>query len=157
MYRGRTLKRRTNEDGSPAENAQEQQEQHRSNFLSFLDKQAQDAYKRPWHRMEHGLRLNRLRLYADEEAARNSYSEEDKSRLVALLVKAHDRKLLNSKSNVTYDVETERVTEIKGLVMHRNSDGTATFRILDKKPGGITVRRKVASQNQTDKIEATNA
>jgi hypothetical protein len=153
MYRGRTVKRRTNEDGSPAENAQEQQEQYRNNFLSFLDKQAQDAYKRPWHRMEQGLRLNRLRLYADEDAVRNSYSEDDKARLIALLVKAHDRKLLNSKSNVTYDVETERITEVKGLVMHRNSDGTATFRILDKKPGGITVRRKPA----VDKIEATNA
>jgi hypothetical protein len=153
MYRGRTVKRRTNEDGSPAENAQEQQEQYRNNFLSFLDKQAQDAYKRPWHRMEQGLRLNRLRLYADEDAVRNSYSEDDKARLIALLTKAHDRKLLNSKSNVTYDVETERITEVKGLVMHRNSDGTATFRILDKKPGGITVRRKAS----TDKIEATNA
>lgn len=145
MYRGRTLKKRTNDDGSPVENAQEQQEQHRSNFLSFLDKQSQDAYKRPWHRMEQGLRLNRLRLYTDEEAARNSYNEEEKARLLALLIKAHDRKLLNSKNNVVYNMETERITEVKGLVMHRNSDGVAIFRILDKKPGGITVRRRVAA------------
>lgn len=142
MYRGRTLKKRTNDDGTPTENAQEQQEQHRSNFLSFLDKQSQDAYKRPWHRMEAGLRLNRLRLYADEEAARNSYNEEEKGRLVALLTKAHDRKLLNSKNNVVYNTDTERITEVKGLVMHRNSEGVAVFRILDKKPGGITVRRR---------------
>jgi hypothetical protein len=144
-YRGRTLKRRGAEGEGPAtaENVDKQ-----NNFLSFLTAQADTAYRRPWHRLEHGLRLNRLRRFAEEEAARSSYSEDEKERLYNLLVKAHDRKLLNSKNNVLYDQDAQRVAEVKGLVMHRGADGAAVFKILDKKVGGMTVRRRAA-----DKIE----
>lgn len=157
-YRGRTLKKKGDEGGEPGPTAQEQQEQYRSNFMNFLNTQSQDAYKRPWHRLEHGLRLNRLRLYADDEASRNTYNAEEKGRLIALLLKAHERKLLTSKNNVTYDMASEKITEIKGLVMHRGSDGGASFRILDKKPGGITVRRRAAAAaEQSSKIEDSSS
>jgi hypothetical protein len=155
-FRGRTLKKRGDDGGEPAPTAQEQQELQRNNFLNFLNTQSQDAYKRPWHRLEHGLRLNRLRLYADDEAARNGYNAEEKGRLLALLTKAHERKLLTSKNNVTYDAATEKVTEVKGLVMHRGADGSASFRILDKKPGGITVRRRAVA-SAAAKIEEPTA
>lgn len=148
-YRGRTLKRRGDGEAAAgagpatAENVEKQ-----NNFLNFLTAQADTAYRRPWHRLEHGLRLNRLRRFAEEEAERFSYNGEEKERLYNLLVKAHDRKLLNSKNNVTYDQDSQRITEVKGLVMHRGADGAAVFKILDKKVGGITVRRRA-----TDKIE----
>lgn len=162
-YRGRTLKKRGDAENNGLDSvptAQEQQELHRNNFMTFLNTQSQDAYKRPWHRLEHGLRLNRLRLYADQEATRNSYNEEEKGHLVALLMKALDRKLLTSKNNVTYDIPNETITEVKGLVMHRNSDGVACFRILDKKPGGITLRKRAAAAAaaaESTKIEGTSA
>ncbi len=146
-FRGRTLKRRgeagseSNTGPASAENVEKQ-----NNFLSFLNAQADTAYRRPWHRLEHGLRLNRLRKFAEEESTRSSYNAEEKERLYNLLVKAHDRKLLNSKNNVTYDQDAQRISEVKGLVMHRGADGAAVFKILEKKAGGITVRRRAAEK-----------
>jgi hypothetical protein len=160
-YRGRTLKRRSgaaaggsSDEANAAQSSPANPEnvEKQNNFLSFLNAQADNAYRRPWHRLEHGLRLNRLRLFVEEEAQRTSYSAEEKERLYNLLVKALDRKLLNSKNNVLYDVEGQRITEVKGLVMHRGADGAAVFKILDKKAGGMTVRRRAA-----DKIEVTGS
>ncbi len=154
-YRGRTLKRRSgtgagaSTDDMPAPGpATAENVEKQNHFLNFLNAQADSAYRRPWHRLEHGLRLNRLRLFVEEESTRTSYSAEEKERLYNLLVKALDRKLLNSKNNVSYDADGQRIAEIKGLVMHRGADGAAVFKILDKKVGGMTVRRRAA-----DKIE----
>ena len=146
-FRGKTLKRRGEGDISgDILSASQQQEQHRNTFLNFLDAQVENAYKRPWHRLENGLRVNRLRAFTDDEALRYSYNDMEKERLFTLLSKAHERKLLNSKNNVTYDIENQKITEIKGLVMHRNSNGESTFKILDKKASGITAKRKTAVQ-----------
>ncbi len=44
-------------------------------LLLFLEQDAGGAYKRQWHRLERGLRLNRLRKFSDEEAARLHLSD----------------------------------------------------------------------------------
>lgn len=110
-------------------------------FLQFLDKDAGSAYKRQWHRLERGLRLNRLRKFSDEEAERLRLSDTEKNHLYALLAKSLDKKLLNSKTAVIYDQEKESITEIKGLVMHRNAEGTVLFQLLDKQKA-VTFRKK---------------
>lgn len=110
-------------------------------LLHFLDQDAGGAYKRQWHRLERGLRLNRLRKFAEEEAARLHLSEIEKLNLYNLLAKSLDKKLLNSKTAVIYDQEKESITEIKGLVMHRSSEGFMLFQLLDKQKN-ITFRNK---------------
>ena len=110
-------------------------------LLNFLDQDAGGAYKRQWHRLERGLRLNRLRKFADEEATRLHLSDGEKQMLYNLLSKSLDKKLLNSKTAVIYDQEKETITEIKGLVMHRSSDGTVLFQLLDKQKA-VTFRKK---------------
>jgi len=116
-------------------------------FLQFLDANADNAYKRPWHRLERGLRLNRLRKFAEEEAQRFSG---DQTQLFQVLSKALDRKLLNSKSVVNYDAEQEKILEIKGLTMHKQASGTVIFSLSERKTGA-TVKRKPEGQqtNQT--------
>ena len=37
---------------------------------NFLNVNASEAYKRPWHRLERGLRLNRIRKFVDAEKTR---------------------------------------------------------------------------------------
>ncbi len=110
-------------------------------LLHFLDQDAGSAYKRQWHRLERGLRLNRLRLFSTEEAERLHLTESEKLNLHNLLIKSLDKKLLNSKTAVVYDQEKEKITEIKGLVMHRNSEGQMLFQLLDKQKA-VTFRRK---------------
>ena len=116
-------------------------------LMNFLDQDADGAYKRQWHRLERGLRLNRLRKFSEEEAKRLNLSEAEKTNLCSLLMKSLDKKLLNSKTAVLYDQEKEEITEIKGLVMHRNSEGTVLFQLLDKQKA-VTFRKKKSSQEE---------
>lgn len=118
-------------------------------LLQFLEQDAGDAYKRQWHRLERGLRLNRLRKFSDEEAARLQLSNPEKHNLYMLLAKSLDKRLLNSKTSVVYDQEKEAITEIKGLVMHRSSDSTVLFQLLDKQKAITFRKKKTQPQTQT--------
>ena len=76
---------------------------------TFLNLNASEAYKRPWHRLERGLRLNRIRKFVDAEKERLVLTDEDTEYLRNRLEKALDKKLLNSKTCVVYDVEKEEI------------------------------------------------
>lgn len=117
-------------------------------LLHFLDQDAGTAYKRQWHRLERGLRMNRIRKFSEEEAARLNLSDLEKLHLYTLLTKSLDKKLLNSKTAVIYDQEKEAITEIKGLVMHRNSEGIMLFQLIDKQKA-VTFRKKKPVQDET--------
>ena len=113
-------------------------------FVNFLNQEADDAYKRPWHRLERGLRLNRIKKFVDEEALRTGLSVDEQLTLQQQLTRAHDKKILTSKNAVVYDPAEQKIKEIKGLVMHRGADGKVLFQILEKK-NAVTFRRKPAS------------
>jgi hypothetical protein len=106
-----------------------------------LDDSIKDAYKRPWHRLERGLRLNRIRMFVEEEKKKTALTQFESASLLALLQKALDKKLLNSKTTVIYDQDKEAILEIKGLVMHRAADGIMKYQILEKKAAS-TLRKK---------------
>ena len=110
---------------------------------TFLNLNASEAYKRPWHRLERGLRLNRIRKFVEAEAARLLLSAEDTEYLKVRLEKALDKKQLNSKTFVVYDVEKEEIQEIKGLVYHKTAEGRMLSNIIDKK--SVTFRKKVVA------------
>ena len=107
---------------------------------SFLDLKASEAYKRPWHRLERGLRLNRIRKFIENERQRMNLSDVDTELLTNLLHRALDKKQLNSKTCVIYDAEKEDVQEIKGLVYHKTADGRIVSQIARKT---VPTRRKI--------------
>lgn len=111
------------------------------NLDNFLAAGVQGAYKRPWHRLERGLRLNRIRAFVDEEATRVILSETESMQLLTLLQKALDRKMLNSKTMVVYDQDEEKIKEIKTLVSHRGADGITRYSFAEKRVTQ-TLRRK---------------
>jgi len=121
-------------------------------LMNFLQKETDSAFKRPWHRLERGLRMNRLRLFSEEEAKRQHLSEQEKNNLFVLLNKSLEKKLLNSKTAVVYDMEEEKIKEIKGLVTHRNSTGETLFQLLDRK-NAVTFRRRPAGTEATTEKE----
>lgn len=115
----------------------------------FLNKESEIAFKKPWHRLERGLRLNRLRLFCDTMRNLKGFQEKEFNLLLQLLTKALDKKILNSKNAITYDIDNEKITEIKNLVMHQNADGEYTFQILDKPVrNSITMRKKSVDNSQ---------
>jgi hypothetical protein len=118
----------------------------------FLNLNASEAYKRPWHRLERGLRLNRIRNFVESEKKRMSLSDEDTEYLKTKIDKALEKKLLNSKTCVVYDQEKEEIQEIKGLIYHKTAEGRILSNIVDKKVG-MTFRTK--KQNVKSDTAAT--
>ena len=109
------------------------------NLETFLETNANEAFRRR-HRLERGLRLNRLRAFISAEKAKLNLSDADTDYLTNLLHKSLDKKLLNSKSAVVYNIEMQEIQEIKGLVYHTTSEGRVLSQIVEKK-GGITFRK----------------
>ena len=144
FLRNKTLKKGHDVSGELFSEAFRKSVENQDSLVRFLDQEAGGAYKRQWHRLERGLRLNRLRKFSDEEATRLNLSDVEKLNLYQLLAKSLDKKLLNSKTAVVYDSEKETITEIKGLVMHRNSEGHMLFQLIDKQKA-VTFRRKKTS------------
>lgn len=120
-------------------------------FLKFLASNSDDTFTRPWHKLEAGVRKNRLRKFVDDEAARFQFSEEDKALMFFVLVKALDKKQLNSKSVVNYDQEKQSILEIKGFVYHKQADGKMAFQFVERKVG--TMRKKTTAVAATATTE----
>ena len=118
---------------------------------NMLNAESTAAFKRPWHRLDRGLRLNRLRAFTDKLAETRGLKLVEQAALLQLLTKALDRKILNSKTSVLYDLEKEEITEIKPLVMHPNAEGEVLFQILEKR-NAVTFRKRPVS---TEGISAT--
>lgn len=107
----------------------------------LLDNEATTAYRKPWHRLERGLRVNRIRQFCQEMKETRKLKDSESAALFALLIKALDKKGLNSKTEVLYDMDTEKITEIKHLVMHQNSEGDVLFQLVEKR-NSVTFRKR---------------
>lgn len=109
----------------------------------LLKRESEVAFKKPWHRLERGMRLNRIRLFVDSMKDNKGLQEEEATALLTLLTKSLDKKFLNSKNAVIYDIDNEKILEIKNLVMHQKADGSYIFQLLEKPiRNATTMRRK---------------
>ena len=113
-------------------------------FMQFLSTNADTAYSRPWHKLEHGLRKNRIRRFVTEEAERFHFTEEEQTRMFDTLMKAAEQKKLNSKSVVTYDQEQQKILEIKNFTFHKAADGTLQFLFQERK--AATMKRRQSTE-----------
>ncbi len=109
--------------------------------FQFLTNDAENALKRPWHKLERGLRIGRLRDFALKEKQRLNLNDEDHDFLFKLLLNGLDRKMLSSKAAVTYDYATEQIIEIKGLTPHATANGRTKYQLVEKKAGATLKRR----------------
>ena len=140
MHQASTSKNRTRRVSDGDAPLQESEYGANTGLEQFLNLNASEAYKRPWHRLERGLRLNRLRKFIEAEQERMRLSGADTEMLTNLLHKALDKKQLNSKTCVVYDADKEEIQEIKGLVFHTSADGRIMSQIVEKK-SGVTFRK----------------
>lgn len=128
-------------------------------FRNLLDESARDAFMRPWHRLERGLRLNRLRMYVEQMAPQCSFTSEEKVAFFGFLQRALDRKLLNTHKIVNYVPEKQMIESIRGLEVRRAADGTAKWGFVVKKTKEATGTRKKkktdASNDAADADEPT--
>lgn len=112
-------------------------------FRNLLDESAREAFRRPWHRLERGLRLNRLRMYVEEMSAQCSFTASEKEGFFTFLSNALDRKLLNTHKIVEYVPELQKIKSIQGLEVRRLPDGTCKWGFVRKpKADGTRKARK---------------
>ena len=115
-------------------------------FKLLLEAGAREAYLRPWHRIERGLRLNRLRIFVEDITPQYEITPIEKEEIFVFLQKALDKKLLNTLKVVLYDQSTQRITMIKGLEIKRNEEGILKCGFGVKKPRTDTTRKKKKSE-----------
>lgn len=137
--------------------------QSEETFKVLLEDSAREAYMRPWHRIERGLRLNRLRIYVEDVSPTYNMTKEEKENFFVYLQKALDKKLLNTLKVVQYNQETQRIVAIKGLEVSRQSNGAMRWAFMAKKPRGAdaagTRKKKkedVATIENMSKIEESS-
>jgi len=112
-------------------------------LVSFLSTDSATALKRPWLRLERGVRLQKFRAFAEASAEMTTPSEKDI--LYRALVKANDEKLLSSKQLVVYDIESGTIVDIKGLRITRIGTALPSVKIEVARPTkkGRTVAEEV--------------
>jgi hypothetical protein len=120
-------------------------------FKTMLDGGVQDAYKRQWHRIERGLRLNRLRIFIDTVAPAHNMTDKEKEGLFLFLQKALDKKLLNTLKIVQYDPEQQQILSIKGFEIKRNAEGIISWTLAAKKVKTEKIEPKLAKTAITRK------
>jgi hypothetical protein len=111
-------------------------------FRNLLDESARDAFTRPWHRLERGLRLNRLRMYVEQMAPQCSFTADEKEQFFGFLQRALDRKLLNTHKIVNYIPEQQLIESIRGLEVRRAPDGSVKWGFSIKKAKEANATRK---------------
>jgi mannose-6-phosphate isomerase class I len=120
------------------------------NFKTLLEDSAREAYSRPWHRLERGLRLNRIRIYIEDIAPQYNMTKDEKDAFFIYLQKALDKKLLNTLKVVQYEQDTQRIHTIKGLEIKRNSEGVLRWGFSSKKQRTDVTRKKRKDENTND-------
>jgi hypothetical protein len=116
-------------------------------FKTLLEDSAREAYSRPWHRLERGLRLNRIRIFIEDITSVYNLTKDEKDALFIYLQKALDKKLLNTHKIVQYDQENQKIIAVKGLELKRNTEGIIRWGFSAKKPRTDITRKKKKSEN----------
>lgn len=111
-------------------------------FKNLLEDSAREAYSRPWHRIERGLRLNRLRIFVEDVSPQFNMTKEEKEAFFLFLQKSLDKKLLNTLKVVHYDQNTQKITTIQGLEIKRNQEGILKWGFSAKKTRADTTRKR---------------
>lgn len=142
MERHKTLKKTADETVAATASAASAFPTTDERFKNLLEAGAREAYSRPWHRIERGLRLNRLRIFVEEIAPHYSMTKEEKDDLFLFLQKALDKKQLNTLKVVQYDLDAQRIVSIKGLELKRAADGLLKGTFGIRKPKADATRKK---------------
>lgn len=99
------------------------------NLTNFFEAESSaSSNTKPWLRLERGIRLQKLRTFAEEQ---NEYNEVEKEALNKMLVKANDAKVLNTKQQIQY--ENGKILSIRGL-RKVVGDGEPVFKIDVSRP-----------------------
>ena len=108
------------------------------NLTNFFEAESSaSSNTKPWLRLERGIRLQKLRTFAEEQT---EYSAEERDALIKMLIKANDAKVLNTKQQIQY--ENGKILAIRGL----RKDDEGVFKIDVSRP----TKKKTEETNKNE-------
>jgi hypothetical protein len=114
-----------------------------SMLSALLDAESKNAVHKPWLRLERGVRMRLLRAFVEKQ---KDLSVGERVELLAALVEALDKKLLNSKSQISYNHESGEITDIHSLKITK-AGGKILFRV---EPPNRNTKKVKRSLNASD-------
>lgn len=109
------------------------------NIRHLINKEKTEIFKQPWNRLDTGMKLNRIRLFTENEGIENDLTKEKQEELRLLLVGAIRNNKLSKNTDVEYDMVNCKVVNIKTLVF---KDGTYSLLIPESKKAKKTTKSK---------------
>lgn len=103
----------------------------------LIEKEKKEIYKKKWNKLDLGLKLNRINQFTDTYDAVDNDGQ--KKQLNRILISACKSGKLNRNSDITYDIETCEIKEIKIL---KKTDDIFILDINDLKKKQSTGRSK---------------
>ena len=114
-----------------------------SMLSALLDAESKNAVHKPWLRLERGVRMRLLRAFVEKQ---KDLSVSERVELLAALVEALDKKLLNSKSQISYNHEVGEITDIHSLKITKTGN-KILFRV---EPPNRNTKKVKRSLNASD-------
>lgn len=99
---------------------------------SFLDKEKEHNQKQPWCKLGDGTKVKKIYEFVDEYSSKNKLTDDKEKTLRKYLKKCLDRKKLQRVKDVQYDIESQKITNIPGLIFHKEKN-KFTLKNQDKK------------------------
>lgn len=81
----------------------------------MLDVEKDVSLKRPWNKLDTGLKLNRLKIFIENEKISRGLNESDEMELKTLLMGICQRGKINKNTDVSYDSNKSIIISIKNL------------------------------------------
>ena len=101
-----------------------------ANIENFLEKEKELNKKKPWSKLGKASKLKRINEYIIKYAKDNTLTEALTKQLRVYLLNSLDRKKLSRQKDVVYDMKTNKIKSIPGLVFNKNK---FTLKRSDKK------------------------
>lgn len=114
---------------------------------ALLDAESKNAVHRPWLRLERGIRMRLLRSYVDKKT---ELTQSERVDLLAILVDALDKKLLNSKSQISYNEKSGEIVDIHSLKITKgtgNPIGKTIYRVEPPNRNTKKAKRQTAGSD----------
>ena len=122
-------------------------------FKNLLEDSAKEAYSRPWHRIERGLRLNRLRIFIEDVAPQFTMTKEEKIEHVELLESLLDKqKVLYTRMSLSDDPEAKEMKDriVQSAIMMGMPPNTDMNIILNNMSKMLDLMKHQIDKNDPD-------
>ena len=109
------------------------------NIRHLINKEKTEIFKQSWNRLDTGMKLNRIRLFTENEGKEKKLKKEDQEHLRELLVEAIRNNKLSKNTEVEYNMGDCEIVRIKSLVY---KDGKYSLIMNESKKSKKTTKSK---------------